>query len=595
MPKISDEKIKLHFIGNGAYYAIYKETVDQYEPLRIHADGIFPTKLISDRRPSENEEILEYRKKIYEPITKLPIGKAITSLGKIRRSEDWMLAFPKENVPVVIPATETLEQYCTEDIPGFGSIEDWAFGILLKQNVIDTNAVIAVIPSEQITTTEYAKPVPILFNSDQVMYFDSVEKYCILKSKRKCNYLDANNALVYGDRFFYIDDTEVLVYEQGKDGFSVKERHINTFGVMPAFKVKGELLHQYDNMAVNRSRFHTMVPFLNKAATGDSDLEGSKVQHLFPLFWYYQNTDCPSCTGGKTTSESGPKTCSDCGGVGKIKFTPFAHIRVNPASLGQLQNPIPPAGYVERDVAILKFQDELVEKNNYKALAAINMQFLDQTPLAISGEAKQVDREELNNTVYNIAEDLIYSISKAIFFISEWRYVYVVPDKAARKAMLPNIPVPQNYDLLPEDYLMKEVTDARSAKVNPLLIATLEEQLASKKFYNQPKLADSIKLYYELDPLPGYSVDEKMSLISNSAITIEDFIISSYMSSFIKRALRDEKDFATKKYKEQMDILIAYAKEKKDANDTAAQMSDDHKQAVILEMKQNALPAAAGK
>ena len=151
--------------------------------------------------------------------------------------------------------------------------------------------------------------------------------------------------------------------------------------------------------------------------------------------------------------------------------------------------------------------------------------------------------------------------------------------------MLPNIPVPQNFDLLPEDYLMKEVTDARTSKINPLLIATLEQQLAAKKFYNQPDLSANIKLYFDLDPLPGYSVDEKMSLISNQAITKEDFVISSYMASFIKRAVREDANFANKEYKDQMSLLVKYAAEKIKANDAAAEMIDAEKQKVIDEMK----------
>jgi len=342
-------------------------------------------------------------------------------------------------------------------------------------------------------------------------------------------------------------------------------------------------------MALNRSRLHAMVPFLNKAAAGDSDLEGSKIQHLYPLFWYFQNKSCSSCNGvGKTPTETGTVECKSCSGSGKVKFSPFAHIQVDPAGLGNQANPVPPAGYVQRDTAILELQEKTVEKNNYKALAAMNMQFLDQTPLSISGDAKQVDREELNNTVYNTAEDIVYAVDRVIYFMNEWRYVHVVKDQEKRKLMLPNIPVPQNYDLLPEDYLMKEVTEARTAKVNPLLIATLEQQLAAKKFYNQPQLAENIKLFFELDPLPGLSVEDKMSLIGNNAITKEDFVISSYMASFIKRAMRENKDFDKMEYQKQMEQLSKYAQEKIKVVDAAQQMIDAQKQQVIDEMNANA-------
>jgi hypothetical protein len=160
-----------------------------------------------------------------------------------------------------------------------------------------------------------------------------------------------------------------------------------------------------------------------------------------------------------------------------------------------------------------------------------------------------------------------------------------------RMEMLPNIPVPQNFDLLPEDYLMKEVTDARTAKINPLLIATLEQQLAAKKFYNQPNLANNIKLYFDLDPLPGVSTDEKLSMLSNKGCTQTDYIISNYMASFIKRALREDEKFGEKNYDVQMEVLIKYAEEKIKSNDEASQMVDAQKQQVIAEMQQQQSPA----
>lgn len=586
MPKISDENLKLYFSSNGSYYPLYKDSVSLYNELRIHADGVTPTEMLTRRRPSETDEILKYREDTYKPITKLPVSKVITSFGKIRRSADWSIDFPGDTVSSRIIEEETLNAYCNTNLPGYGSITDWAFGILLKQNLIDANAVIAVIPLEQIMNNEYAKPVPILFNSDQVVILNEKEQYCILRSKVKVNYSTTSNLTQSGNVYYYIDEREILIYEMGRDGYQVVFQQINTIGQFPVFKVKAEAYQQFDNMSLNRSRLHAMVPFLDEAACEYSDLQGSKIQHLYPLFWYYQNKDCGPCSGtGKTTTETGPVTCNTCGGGGKVKFSPFAHIQVDPAGIGNQANPVPPAGYITRDTAILKLQEESVEKNMFKALAAINMQFLDQTPLSISGDAKNVDREELNNTVYNTAEDLVYSVDRVLYFINEWRYSYVVSESTARKAMLPYIAVPQNFDLLPEDYLMKEVTDARTAKVNPLLVATLEQQLAAKKFYNQPDLAENIKLYFDLDPLPGYGVDEKMSLISNKAITLEDFIISSYMASFIKRAIREDKDFAKKEYKDQMALLVKYAQEKIKANDQATQMIDDQKQKIMDEMK----------
>jgi hypothetical protein len=589
MPKINDKQLNQYFTSNGAYNPIYDDAKKLYDELRIHAEGIYPEKLLNKRRPNEPEEIQIYRKETYEAITKIAISKVTSCFGKIRRSPDWMIKFHKDVKPSgKITQEESLEEYCESKIPGFGSITNWAFDILLSQYLIDANAVVAVIPSEEILNTEFAKPVPIIFNSDQVIYFSESEKMAILKSKVKSRYQPESGTYAIGERFYYIDENEIIVFEQKAGGYQQVFYQANVMGKFPVFKVKSESYKQYDSCSLNRSRLHAMVPFLNKAAVQDNDYEGSSVQHKYPLFWYYNNQECNSCGGkGKLAAGDGPPAeCKSCAGSGKMKFSPFAHLQVNSAGLGMQANPIPPAGFIAKDTNILEMMEKGVDKNIYRAYCTMNMQFLDQTPLSISGDAKRVDQEELNNTVYTSAEDIVYSVDRVIYFMNEWRYYYVVPSEATRKEMLPEIPVPQTFDLLPADYLLKEVTDARAAKVNPLLIGTMEQQLAAKKFYNQPQLAKYIELYYDLDPLPGYTPDEKMSLLSNNGITKEDYIISSYMTPFLKRAVREDAKFCEKQYTEQMAILIKYAKEKLTATDAAAAMIDQQKQKVLDEMKQ---------
>lgn len=610
MPKISRQQLEQYFAGavtdatlqivgkdsinnyslTGNRYSAYIETVLQYHPLKIHADGDFPKAMIEDRRPSESAEILEYRKRTYKAITKLPISKVLTSLTKIRRSPDWNIKFDTTKVPAKIIEKEKLENYCA-DLPGCGSFTDWIFGNLLKQNAIDANAIIAVIPLKKPTGNEYYKPVPIIFNSDHVLLFEPTDQMCILQSRKKINLLlnDGSYKFAAGLRFYYIDDIELIIYDQVESGFIEALKIKHKLGEMPAFKVKGEAYKQYDNITINRSRLDPMVAFLDEAACEYSDYKGSKVQHLFPLFFVYLTKDCDACNGnGEIPGDPTPVKCSACHGGGKVKFSPFAHMELEPPKLGEQALPGDPAGYIKKDTAILELQDKSVDKNNYKALSAVNMQFLDQTPLHISGEAKNVDREELQNFVYNFAEDLIGTADKTVYYMNEWRYSIIVPDKEERMLMLPKIPVPQNFDLLPSSYLIDEITKAKTGKVHPYIIAQLEKQLAEKKFYNEPDLAVRLMLYFDLDPLPGISIEEKMQLIQNQAITKKDFVVSTYLASFIKQAMIADTNFENKKYAEQMAEIEKLADAKIKQTDDAALIADAAKQKIIDEMNAGA-------
>lgn len=578
---LTAEQLRQYFEG-GSKHRAYKETVDLYNCINVHADGIVPETLIKTRRPSESEETFEYRKDIYVPKTKNPIGKVISSLSKIRRSPDWSIKYDKGAFPASIIAEETLEEYCEKKYPGSTSITNWLFSVGLKNYCVDANAVVAIFPinPEAAALNEYYRPMAFIFNSSQVVFYEEGADYAILQSSECSSLTDAN---VVGKVYYYLTRTEYSKWEQSSTGFTLTQNITHNFNELPAFKFPAQFKKQKENTIIQESRLSLMLPSLDEAAREYSDLQASVVQHMFPLMWYVENKECKGCGGtGKIIENNSPANCKNCGGSGKIKFSPYAHVAISPAKLGEQQVPVPGVGFVQRDVEIMKLQDERVEKHLYQALAAINMQFLDQTPLNISGEAKQVDREELNNFVYSIAEDLVRCLDKIYHWINEWRYSVIIPDKTKRKAMLPKIAVPEQFDLLPADYLMDDISKAKSAKANSLLVATMEQDYAVKKFYNNPEIASLIKAAYDLDPLPGMSVDEKMSLISNKGITQQDFVISSYIVPFIKRALDEDKGFLSKPMKEQQKKISAYADEKIKVVDEAEKM----KRQLLLDQQQ---------
>lgn len=596
---LSIETLKLYFNGQ-KHHRYYPETVKMYEDMRFHANGecysdpfgiqsqqftnlqqnrtvnMLPNnrfnELILQRRPNESEDAMEYRVKIYEPQTKNPITKVINSLSKIRRSPDWNINYEEVKWPARIPDEETLEDYCEENYPGYESLTNWVFSVMLKNYCIDPNAVVAVFPMiTDILENEFYQPVATLFNSDHVIYFEEGAEYVILQSTEMAHIADAAiQGYKQGKIFYVFTKTEMARYEQvdAAGNYIQSQVQIHNLGYIPCFKIPSVFLAQKDNTIIQESRLSSMMPHLNEAAREYSDLQASKVQHMYPLFWYYENRECGACNGvGKAPVEGGPpQVCKSCAGSGKMKFSPFSYIAVQPpnAATGETTVPTPPAGYITRDVDILKHQDESVDRHIFKSLAALNMQFLDQTPLNISGDAKQVDREELNNFVYNVAEDLISAMDKIYKIINDWRYSFAIPDKKARKEMLPKIAVPENFDLLPADYLIDNITKSKNNKLSPILIAAMETDYASKTFYATPNLAELIALSYQLDPLCGISEDEKMTRLSNNGITEEDYIISSNIISFLRQLINTDPKFCDKPYKEQMAALhtLAVAQQK---------------------------------
>jgi hypothetical protein len=567
---LSLEELKKYFNGQKKHMC-HTETVTQYNNLQRHAEGVLPGDLISKRRPGESTQVLEYRKQIYVPKTKNPITKVINSLSKIRRSPDWMISFSESDRPPSVIEKESLEAYCEKNLPGYQSITDWIFTIGLKEICIDANAVIAVFPKDMVKEdNEYWKPEPMLFNSANVLLFETGDTVAIIKSEEKSD-IENNGKTEYGtgDVYYVFTDAEVSKYEQanGNRDFTRTQTISHNLGYLPVFKVPAPVLKKKNNSVIQESRLAPMVPHLDEAAREYSDLQASKVMHMYPLMWYFDTKECNHCTGtGKISgqTENGqPKTCSHCEGAGKVKFSPFRVLSVDPPKVGEAAStPTPPAGYVIRDVEIIKHQEESCKAHLYEALGSLNMQFLDQTPLVISGEAKNVDREELNNFVYSVAEDLVKTMDKIYKMICDWRYNVIIEDPELRSKMLPKIPVPQNFDLIPADYLMQDISSAKTAKVNPILIAAMEHDYAVKKFYTNPDVAVLTSLLFELDPMPALSDDEKMTRVQNSGVSQQDYVISSNLVTFLKVAISKDKDFAKKKYDEQMTVLKTMADEK---------------------------------
>jgi len=535
--------------------------------LEVHAKGLSPDKLINDRRPSESEKVKDYRKKIYVPITKKSVGKVINSLSKIRRSQDWNIQFDPDSVPKSIAENETLEEYCENNYPGFTSLTNWAFNELLIRSLIDANAVCAVIlKSLPANRAEYVKPEVEIFSSKQILSYSQGEYYA-LQSSDVVVYKSGNNRSYEGKVYYIITDTQIARYEEKSGNYVQTILYDHNFGELPVFKVGGVYFDRKNNDIIQESRIAPMVPFLDEAAREYSDLQAEIVQHIHSERYTYTNTECPACKGAGVSHEKDEtgsfKKCSRCEGHGSIaNVSPYGELVVTAGrKLDEYQLPVPPRGYVQKSTDIARLQDERVRNHIYDALSAINMEFLAETPLNQSGTAKEVDRDELNTFVNSVAEDIVMVLDNVYYYICQYRYSLIVPDKALRDKMLPVIAVPERFDLLNTSVLVNDIQTAKNANVNPLLIKHMEIELARKKYNAEPKVAYEVECMFELDPLYGYSQSDKMTMLSNSGITEKDYVISCNISQFIQRAFNEEKDFITKSFGDRKKIISAYADE----------------------------------
>lgn len=576
MPINVTPDIVQQYARNQIKYSAYEETVELYDKLRVHANGEMPEKIIEERRPSESERIKEYRKDIYVPITESTVSKVITSLSKIRRSADWSIDYDPEAIPAIVSEDETLQSYCEVKYPYFRSVTNWSFSVLLKNYLIDANALQLIMPINlDKAQNEYYRPFSYIYNSTRVLDYKQ-EDYAVLLSEDQYTYMDKDGAYRTDGVIIFIADTIAIqkwVQVEYSGRMALQYYWPHNLGFLPVRKLGGVFFKAKNDVFIYKSRIQSTVPRLDEAARIYSDLQAEIVQHVHSEKWIYIQTECRHCNGtGRVVKDN--CDCHKCEGRGYVNTSPYSNLVLTPPNNVQTQQPIPtpPAGYIQKsDVALMVDRiNNLVNEQIYAALSAINMEFLATTPLNQSGLAKEVDKDELNNFVHSVAEDIVAQMDWTYYVTNEYRYKDVVSSEKERVAMLPRIPVPEKFDLLSSAYLLDELAKAKQNSINPVIMNELQIEYASKKFYNSPRVKDELETVFELDPFPSITEEEKMVRLQNGGITKLDYIISANIQQFVRKAMEEDPQFASKPLLDRRKIIEQYAEEVEESNSVKA-------------------------
>lgn len=614
----SQEEID-NYVKDKSTHIFYKDSKDIAEMMAVHADGGKNpdgtvtdrlAKLLYERRPNEPLEVMEYRKKRFTPKTKPTFSKIFSSLQKIRRSSDWSIRFEGEFSK--IREGETLEEYTEENYPGFTSVTNWAFTLMLRKYLIDPNAVVYVAPVDQLVeATDFLQPIAQIFDSRNVIDFVQ-DDYAVLLNPTGSIYYSGGKP-VKGRSFIICTTQQILVYDQvngrGQYLLSEEKSYDHGLGYLPAFKLKGILIEQVGNSFLYESRISGIIPELDEAITEYSDLQAAKVLHIYPERWEITQHECTKCKGTGLRQNplyTGPGcgceaniTCDSCDGRAYKVTGPYSKILIKPAGMGEQNIPTPPAGYVEKDVEIVKLMEESVDAHIRNALSAINFEFLDKSPLAQSGVAKAFDSDEMSNTAHSIGEDIVAAMDNIYWLIALWRYkaLYSVDEIME---MVPTIAVPEKFDILSAAHTQEEVKSAKESKTNPVIISALEIDYATRRFNADPEVRDRVQLILRLDPLPNVSEDDKMTRLSNKGITLETYVISSNIQEFVQRAIDEDERFVEADLESQKEKMVEYAQEVINSEEEEATPEpdtgfDENGQPIVPMNGQNGMPVNNGQ
>ena len=526
---------------------------EEYTNFLYYSDGEYPRKLIDEVRPNEHLIVKEYRKKTYEPVFSEVYDRVLNALNKIQRADGYFLKFPQEPFSK-IAKDEDLETYLTKNFTASKSLMNWAFQVGLKQYTIDANGVI-IVWAEQTEPTEYKKPKPYVINSSKIVYHYE------------------GNSIIYKDDddhnvYYSIDKISWSKWRKKRkgNGFDLVEETFHGLGVFPGFTIGGVVEEEEELGREYQSRLKAMLPWLNVATVEFSDLRAEITQHIHSTVWIYQDEQCQSCNGQGFTfnkeQEKVPCTNSKCKG-GQIPTSPYETIRVRPAktTMGEVPAPTPPAGYIQKQTEIAELQDKRINEMRYRALAAINMQFLEAQPAAQSGVAKAYDRDETNNTFYGVAVDLGTIMTNIAYLCAKWRY-NALYDDATIKTMVPVCVVPNQFDILGSQLILEEIKAAKDSGLNDSVLSAQELEYIVKRFPNDIEMQNMLRDSFNLDPASGKTQEEIALLVSNKLMSKTDAVISTYIQDFVKRAYAENPNFNDLKTAQQQAVLNTFAVEK---------------------------------
>lgn len=564
LKEITPAFIRLLVLGKARHPKIIL-TISKSDEILLHTEGKGKENLLNDYRPSEPSWIRKHRENNFRLVTKAPFNKICTCLERINRADNFSITFPATDA-----LSKKVAEYTEKDFPQYDSIRNWFFTEGLSFMLTEPNGWCVVQPKDWEWDAMAAPlPVPTLYRAEQALNWEENNFVFLLldeKSKLPKDKDDEKTGLVY----LLVTQTAFIKYTQERDGieeydsFGEDTLWVHNFGDLPAFRMGGNPASQR-NKDIYESFIAGVLPDWDEALIQASDKQAAIKQHIYPEAAIYGANTCTACKGDGRIKEMGLRndgytTCRKCKGEGRV-VSPYADIIVRENKDNEL--PMPdwaPKKYITKDIAPVVFLDEQQDKHIYLGYAAINFEFLAETPLNESGKAKELDRQELNTFVYNIADHIVCNILKPIYWYS-MRFLAPLKPIDTLNELQPKITIPKTFDIVTAEVYQAEVKQARESKTDSRIVGAMELNYAKKQFQYEPETVVIMTLTYELDPLYGNSQDDKFTMVSNGGVSKSDYIISCNTLGFVKRALEENPAFAELPRAKQLEQFRKYAAE----------------------------------
>ena len=550
-------------------HTFYDKTVKDANEMAVHFAGRKPEEILKKNRPNEPHEVREYRLEAWENVTESMGGKVLHTTSKIFDPKNYNISFPER--PGVVSEQGDLGKYLSEGYGVYNSIWNYIRENLLKSNFSDPNSVILVFPDNpeiaaedapEEASTEFFRPLPFLYSSEEVRDFVDGLYYTIyIKGDHKVK--NKPGILKIIDPFF------VRIWTEQSGKLELKLQLAHGFGFPPAFRQGAEV--EGRGPYFYKSFVKGVSPHWNKAAQRISDADASIISHLYPES-YEVKSECKGCRGkgtievkdheGNPVIQNGKAkvvTCKRCNGDGfTVNKGPFNTIELKPDELNPEIAPIiPPKAYISKELDPINILRDIIKEDVKAGFSAINMEILFKSGENQSGIAKVIDRSDLQAFLTRVSNHIFdYVVSKIINYTAIWMYKDILSESEL-KGFLDQIKIqkPKELNILGLDHLMMELKEATNSNVSSNYLRNIEIELINTRFANNEAERKKNKAIVNLKSFPNRTVDDLMGALAAGAIQKKDFIRNENIDELVNLAIIDDEEFLDLPMNDQIDKL----------------------------------------
>lgn len=510
----------------------------------IHTQGVYP-KFLDDTFPNEDAEIKDYRRDVFNPITKGAFSRAFTNLYRVFSESSYTIQASQR-------FKEWLDVY---RLPGGLSLTQYLFKNALKRRVEDPNGLLIPYPFNIATKAERVDVRPHLVLSRNILYWDSdmllyqsSERTPVLVNKAGKE-RTMNEGLVF---VLWTKEAIYLIEQHGRKGESkYRNRLYYKHGLkrIPAIVLGGQP-ETVTDADTNTEGMYFESDFSGAVAHGNEALRNKSIHQAVTITCSYpikvmQGIPCNGkdkdhpCSSGKVFNPLNNEflgLCTECGGTGYIApSSPYKGIVLRPSKKNNLEGRNDSDKFVEYlhpDVSIIKVSGEEADADMEKMERNLHLRFVE---LAQSGVAKEKDREDKYSMLFDISSYFFRIVMQGFLNAVE---ELVFPDRM--EGVVVN--KPYSLEIKTEDDLAVEFTGLveKGAPIGVIIKAYLD--YVGKRFAGNELQLQIEKLCIGYAPIYIYPIDKRGDMLLTGFVDREQYMRALYVNGTLQQMADENPD-----------------------------------------------------